>query len=314
MLVYGGLKFAPAWLRPRARSLFLWQDQGFDAWVGRRLDPCDFFHAMPGQALRGFEQARRLGARRVLNHATGPASEWVRIMEPEYRRVGLNLTDICPYDANWFNREAQEYEMASFHCAASTVVRDQLLALGIAPDRIWVVGYGADPAIFHARGRKTPDRFRLVFAGQAGLRKGIKTLLDALEKLDRPDWEMHFYGGVADEARPDLASYRGRTPLTLHGAVSQESLAEAFRGASLLGTPFAGGRIWPGGATGTELRTSMRSERPSGREGPHPIPGKRIDFSQPGFHGAGGRTGLVAGPLDPRRRNPRLAGTLPNVD
>ena len=236
-LVYGALKVLPAWLRPGPRSLFLWQDHGFDAWVGRHLDPCDFVHAMPGQAISGFERARRLGVRTVLNHATGPARDWVRIMEPEYRRVALRLTDVCAYDEAYFAREAQEYALADFHCAASTVVRDQLIGLGIAPGRIWLAGYGADPEIFHARERVTPGRFRIVFAGQIGLRKDIRTLLAGLERADRPDWEMHFYGGVAPEARDDLAGYRGKISLTMHGAVSQRDLAEGFRQGAVLVLP-----------------------------------------------------------------------------
>jgi len=236
-LVYGALKFLPEVLRPAPRSLFLWQDHGFDAWVGRRLERCDFLHAMPGQALRGFERAHRLGVRTVLNHAMGPVRELVRIMEPEYRRVGLRLTDVLAYDEAYFAREAREYELADFHCAASTVVREQLMGLGIAPERIWLAGYGADTEIFHARERGTPGRFRIVFAGQVGLRKGVRSLLEALERTNRADWEMHFYGGVAPEARKDLAAYRGATPLIQHGGVGQRELAEAFRNASVLVLP-----------------------------------------------------------------------------
>jgi glycosyltransferase involved in cell wall biosynthesis len=235
-LVYGALKL-PAWMRPAPRAMFLWQDHGFDAWVGERLERCDFVHAMPGQALRGFERARKLGVRTVLNHATGPVREWVRIMEPEYQRVGLRLTEVCPYDEAYFAREAREYELADFHCAASTVVRDQLVKYGIAPKRVWLAGYGADTGIFNARDREKPEGFRIVFAGQIGLRKGIRTLLEALTQLERPDWEMHFYGGVAPEAQTDLGAYRGRTPLTQHGSVSQVELADAFRGASVLVLP-----------------------------------------------------------------------------
>jgi glycosyltransferase involved in cell wall biosynthesis len=236
-VVYGALKYIPAVLRPSPRSLFLWQDHGFDAWVGRAIEPSDFLHAMPGQALRGFEGARKIGVRTVLNHATGPVREWVRIMEPEYERVGLRLADVCPYDDAYFAREAHEYELADFHCAASTVVRDQLIALGIPPDRIWLAGYGADPSIFHPRNRLAPDKFRILFAGQIGLRKGLRTLLDTLEQCDRPDWEMHFFGGVAPEADHDLAAYKGRTPILQHGSVSHQTLAEAMRQASVLVLP-----------------------------------------------------------------------------
>jgi glycosyltransferase involved in cell wall biosynthesis len=236
LITYGALKL-PASLRPAPKELFRWQDHGFDAWVGRALEPCDFVHAMPGQALRGFERARKLGVRTVLNHATGPVCDWIRIMEPEYRRVGMKLTDVCPYDAAYLAREDREYELADFHCAASTVVRDQLIALGVAPEKIWLAGYGADETVFHARNRTTPEKFRIVFAGQVGLRKGIRTLLEALQLAGDAPWEMHFYGGVAPEAEPDLASYRGKIPLATHGSVSQATLADAFRAASLLVLP-----------------------------------------------------------------------------
>ncbi len=236
-VVYGLLKFAPARLRPSTRSLFLWQDHGFDRWVGRHLEDCDFIHAMPGQALHTFRAARRNGAKTVLNHATGPVRDWVKIMEPEYARVGLRLADVCPYDAAYFAREDEEYALAEWHCAASAVVRDQLIASGIDPRRIWVAPYGADPRVFHADAGSRPDGFRIVFAGQAGLRKGVKTFLDALELAGKPDWRVDFYGGVAPEVDRDIAAYRGATPLHFYGAVPQTALADAFRAGSVLVLP-----------------------------------------------------------------------------
>ena len=190
-----------------------------------------------GRRCAGLSGRGKLGVRTVLNHATGPVHEWVRIMEPEYRRAGLRLAEVCPYDDAYFAREDREYALADFHCAASTVVRDQLLGLGIPPERIWLSGYGADADIFHPRGRAAPGPFRIVFAGQVGLRKGIRDLLRALELLHRPDWEMHFYGGVAPEAQADMAAYKGKTPLTFHGAVGQRELAEGFRQGSVLVLP-----------------------------------------------------------------------------
>lgn len=237
-IVYGLLKFAPAWARPEPKRLFTWQDRGFDAWVGRHLAECDFIHAMPGQALGTFRAARRRGIRTVLNHATGPVREWVKIMEPEYRRAGLQLTDYCPYDAVYFAREDEEYALADLHCAASTVVRDQLVGMGIAPEKIWTVPYGADPAIFHPVPRPSHDEFRIVFAGLAGLRKGIRCLLQALE-LAAPTapWQLDFYGGDLPEVKGDFAAYTGKVPLHFHGAVSQRDLAAAFQQADILVLP-----------------------------------------------------------------------------
>ena len=236
-IVYGLLKYAPVRFRPSSRRLFLWQDRGFDRWVGAHLEACDFIHGIPGQCLHTFRAATKLGVRTVLNHATGPVREWVRLMEPEYARVGLRLTDACPYDADYFRREDEEYALADFHCAASTIVRDQLFAIGIDAARIWLVPYGADERIFHRGNQPAVELFRIVFAGQVGLRKGLRTFLDALTLAARADWRVDFFGTVLGEARTDLDAYRGATPLEFHGAVSQAKLGDAFRSASVLVLP-----------------------------------------------------------------------------
>ena len=236
-IVYGLLKYAPEKLRPSSRRLFLWQDSGFDRWTGAHLEPCDFIHGLPGQCLHTFRAARRFGIRTVLNHATGPVRTWVKIMEPEYARVGLKLANVCPYDAEYFAREDEEYTLADFHCAASTVVRDQLTALGIPRERIWLVPYGADARVFHPGKTAACDGLRIVFAGQVGLRKGLRTLLDALTLAGRADWRVDFYGAVLGEARHDLDAYGGKSPLTFHGAVSQAALADAFQPGSVLVLP-----------------------------------------------------------------------------
>ncbi len=237
LAVYGLLKLVPERWRPGSRALFLWQDRTFDRWVGAHLASCDFIHGMPGQCLQTFRAAKRLGLRTVMNHATGPVREWVRIMEPEYARAGLSLAAVCPYDADYFARADEEYALADWHCAASTVVRDQLLALGIDDSRIWLVPYGADPLVFHADGARPPRDFRIVFAGQVGLRKNIRTLLAALELSGLENWSLDFYGAVLAECAADLAAYRGRTKLNFHGPVPQPALAEAFRRSSVLVLP-----------------------------------------------------------------------------
>ena len=48
---------------------------------------------------------------------------------------------------------------------------------------------------------------------------------------------MDFYGAVLGEAQRDLDGYRGKTPLTFHGAVPQAALADGFRTGSVLVLP-----------------------------------------------------------------------------
>jgi starch synthase len=236
-IVYALLKYVPEKMRPAARRLHLWQDRGFDRWVGGHLEPGDFIHGIPGQCLHTFRAAKRAGIRTVLNHATGPVRDWVRIMEPEYDRVGLRLTDHCPYDAAYFAREDEEYALSDLHCAASSVVRDQLIARGIEARRVLLAPYGAEPELFFADDSPPPPEFRIIFAGQICLRKGLRVLLDALTLAGRKDWRLDFYGGMQSESARDLGAYKGATPLRFHGAVSRAALGEALRAGSALVLP-----------------------------------------------------------------------------
>ncbi len=251
--VYGALKFLPETLRPQNRTLFLWQDLSFDRWVGKHLEPCDFIHGIPGQCLETFRKAKRLGVQSVLNHATGPVQDWVRILEPEYRRVGLSVPAVTPYDDAYFKREAEEYGLADYHCVASSIVRDQLRNRGISSEKIWVVPYGADEKLFFPRtegrlsdsdhsvleraGSAKSSPFRIVFAGQLALRKGVRLLLAALELAGKRDWEVNFYGATLRETERDRKAYKGTIPLNFHGPVPQNRLAEILRSSSLLVLP-----------------------------------------------------------------------------
>jgi starch synthase len=233
-----GLLRVPERFRPRARTLFLWQDRNFDRWVAGALARHQFVHAMPGQALATFRRAKTLGVTTVLNHATGPSRHWVEVMRGEYEKAGLSIERATVYDAAFWRREEKEYTLADRHCAASTVVRDQLVAFGIRPERIWVVPYGAAPDVFFpAPDGGNAGRFRILFAGQVSLRKDLATLLRALEKARRADWVLDVFGSVGAEVKDELAGYRGATPLNVHGPVSQRQLAEQMRRSSVLVLP-----------------------------------------------------------------------------
>ncbi|MCC5806360.1 MAG: glycosyltransferase family 4 protein [Opitutales bacterium] len=238
-LVTYGLQRLPERWRPPNPRLFQWQDTGFDRRVARMLEPVDFIHGLPGQCLRTFQESRKLGVRTVLNHASGPLRQQLALIEPEYARAGLEPPLREDRSADLLRRIDAEMELADFHCVASTVVREQLLREGVAEDRIWVVPYGADPARFPKSGRIPDGPFRICFAGQLSLRKGIHYLLKALEAAGRSDWEARFFGPPMAETEGDFAAYGGSVPLRRMGAVSQADLGRAFAEASLLVLPSA---------------------------------------------------------------------------
>ncbi|MDB4265239.1 glycosyltransferase family 4 protein [bacterium] len=227
--------------RPSNMTLFRWQDEGFDRWVAKVLEPADFHHGIPGQCLHSFRRARELGIRTVLNHATGPAAQVAKILQPEYNRIGKTVAADGGFAPAYLNQIAEESSLSDFHCCASTVVRDQLVALGVPGERIWVVPYGADPQIWRpensVRERKSEEPFRILFAGQVSLRKGLRFVLDALQASRERSWQLDVYGPLLDETRADREAYRGKIPVYYHGAVNQRTLAEAMRHSDLLVLP-----------------------------------------------------------------------------
>jgi glycosyltransferase involved in cell wall biosynthesis len=239
-VVEGFRNILPQTLHPGLRRLFRWRDRGFDRWVATRLEACDFIHAMPGEALETFGVAKRLGIRTVLNHATGPAREWVRIMRPEYERAGAHLERHCRYDDAYFAREEEEYALADFHCVPSTLVRDEMAAIGIPGERLWLVPCGGDTnaAVFHRAERASPPPvFRILFVGRATLAKGIHTLLDALASAGHAHWKMEFLGPRSAETARVFRAYRGATPLSFVATPPDEMLARTIRDSSVLVLP-----------------------------------------------------------------------------
>jgi glycosyltransferase involved in cell wall biosynthesis len=231
----------PESFRPSNQALFRWQDNGFDRWVAKVLEPSDFHHGVPGQCLVAFRRAREIGVRTVLNHATGPASQVSRILQPEYDRIGMTVVSDGGFPLEYLERVREEISLSDFHCCASRLVRDQLVAEGVAAEKIWVVPYGADPRHWNQgpvpRVRSADEPFRILFAGQVSLRKGLRFLLAALDQAGNQPWRLDVYGPLLDESTADRVAYRGQVPVHYHGPVSQGRLAKAMRESDLLVLP-----------------------------------------------------------------------------
>ena len=240
VLTYGCLRM-PGALRPAAYRLFRWQDRGFDQAVARLLSPPagQSIHAMPGQALATFRRARELGMQTVLNHASGPVRQQLALIEGEYRRAGLEFSKHHGFDSAYFEREDAEYAATDYHCVASSIVRRQLQDAGVPSERIWVVPYAADSAVFHPPAPENARAaLRIVYAGQLTQRKGLRVLFAAAKALRHSlAVELHLYGPAMPDIAPDLAGIGSESWIVRHGAVSQQRLAQAFREASVLVLP-----------------------------------------------------------------------------
>jgi alpha-maltose-1-phosphate synthase len=67
--------------------------------------------------------------------------------------------------------------------------------------KLRVLPYGVDLTEFHPTARPADDRFDVLFAGGASLRKGVPDLLDAFHRVKHPRKQLWFAGAFPDELR-----------------------------------------------------------------------------------------------------------------
>lgn len=229
----------PESIRPSHSTLFQWQDFGFDRAIAKQLETCDFIHGMPSQCAETFAVARQKGVRTVLNHATGPVKQQLALVEPEYRRVGVDYQPDAIYNEHYLAQEQVAFSLADYHCVASSVVKQQLINDGFDAEKIFVIPYGVDADLFPKSTEVVDGPFNVCFAGMMTIRKGIHYLLKALEAVGQSDWTLNCYGLPNSETEPDFQAYRGSAALKRHGTISRSELGQAFHKNHVLVLPSA---------------------------------------------------------------------------
>jgi glycosyltransferase involved in cell wall biosynthesis len=113
--------------------------------------------------------------------------------------------------------------------------------LGVAAERVRVVGAGFRDDLFHTAGRDAGRADDLLYAGKLSRAKGLPWLLDAFERLRRlrPEARLHVAGaGSGDEADALRARMRRMEPgVVLHGQLTQAELADRMRGSTVFVLP-----------------------------------------------------------------------------
>lgn len=151
-----------------------------------------------------FQAARQEGRICVLEQTILPRTlEWRLMAEeqqrwPTWEEAPTDWSQTPPTD----DREEGAWELADAIVVGSDFVRDGLVSLGVAPEKIHVIPYGVDPERFSLESfgyvcslSKRP--LRVLFAGTVGLRKGVPDLLDALQSFNPGEIEARLAGSVA---------------------------------------------------------------------------------------------------------------------
>jgi glycosyltransferase involved in cell wall biosynthesis len=147
--------------------------------------------------------------------------------------------------------------------AASEFTRQSLIEAGVPADRIKLLPLGADVSQFTPVERSTEGKFRILFVGGVGQRKGIKYLLEAYRRIRSNQTEL-VIAGPLNCSDAVLAPYRNE--ITLRGRLDQAAVVREMQSCHVLVLPsvFEGfGLVIPEAmATGMPVIASTHSVGP----------------------------------------------------
>jgi glycosyltransferase involved in cell wall biosynthesis len=194
----------PAWMKGD-RNLDLWFLEQFDRTVKNYLSPgFDLFVGWSGASFWSLHQAKKMGAKTIIERGSSHMQYQTAILEEEYERWGLKFTQTHP---GVYEREIQSYSDADKIAIPSLFVKRTFLEQGIPENKLIHVPYGTSITEFYPV-PKQDNIFRVIHCGGITLRKGVQYLLQAFYELNLPDAELWLVGTISPEIEPNLAKYQ----------------------------------------------------------------------------------------------------------
>jgi len=154
------------------------------------------------------------------------------IMREEHRRLGLPFQRFHPREVA---RRVEEYRVADAILCPSSFVKKSFEQQGIPGDRVFIVPYGISLQPPSPPTERDPAVFRVLYVGQINVRKGLRYLFEAFEKLRHPRKELVIVGpvtaqtGIEDMTPPENTRFPG--------VLKGDDLARAYREAGVFVLP-----------------------------------------------------------------------------
>ncbi len=187
-------------------------------------------------SLELFQAAGNRGMFRILEQTVAARQVESRLLEEERAAWPDWAPDAGPGEAGaeFAGREAAEWSAADLIVCGSEFARRSVVEAGGPAERCHVVPYGVDlpPAV--PRRSPKPGVLHVLFAGTAGLRKGVPYLLEAAQRLPSARFRFRLVGrlAVAPAGRAGLARH-----CEVAGCVPRPAMAEHYRWADVFVLP-----------------------------------------------------------------------------
>ncbi|MBL8764881.1 MAG: glycosyltransferase family 4 protein [Phycisphaerae bacterium] len=199
------------------------------------LERGDVAYVWPGAPLWVYEEIKRRGQVLVMERINTHQATAKRILDAEFRRLGMPSTHGITDEAVELERRA--LALADLVFSPSPLVEESLVEHGVARDRVIASSYGWDPSRIdaHARASLRPiDGLTVVFAGRVCVRKGPHLLLEAWA-ASGVKGRVVFAGKVDQDVAERNAAFLARADVTCLSYVSD--IGGVYRSADVFAFP-----------------------------------------------------------------------------
>jgi glycosyltransferase involved in cell wall biosynthesis len=202
----------------------MWLDWRAATYV--RHHRCDIFHGWTHESLRSLKAAKQQGALAIVDRGNPHPRYSMRVLDEEYAIYGVprKLEQaprwLKPYD-HWrreLDEAIEELDVADYVFVNSQFCYDTFVAEGYPREKLVMIPRGFEATQYQPLPRED-DKFRVVFVGQLCVRKGLKYLLEAWDRLALPDAELVLVGHLHEELEPLMKPYAGRKDIVRFGFV-----------------------------------------------------------------------------------------------
>ena len=210
-----------------------WNALAFDRWTEKRIVPCDALIAISGAGLRTGKRAQERGGVFICDRGSTHQRYQEIIISEEFRRWGVERPVSDERDTV---REELIYAQADAITVPSSVAARSFAAMGVPAAKLAVIPYGVRLEDFYPVAEPAAGQFDVLFAGAAGLRKGVPYLLEAFAALRHPHKRLRIAGPVL----PELKVLLKRLPqehVEFLGVVPQTRLRELMSASHVLILP-----------------------------------------------------------------------------
>lgn len=214
------------------QNLVYQRDMDFDAMMASKIPGLSsgYFWGFQGSSHDSLVAARISGKLAICELATAHVVQAKKILgeEATLQKEWADSIDNLVFPAAYEKRLENEPIVADKVIAASAFTKWTLTESGIDASKIEILplGFEAEKIPFSIEHNNLENRkLKVLYAGTVTQRKGFSYLLDAMEKLNRADIELHVYGGIQGsgsgfEKRKHLVHY--------HPPVSQYELFQLY--------------------------------------------------------------------------------------